>query len=383
MAYPATRSSSEDLLVNPLSLQVVNKMSLVFYYGAHYPTQTAIGVVVAGGTAPYNYFIRGSLPPGISIDSLTGIFTFDPTDPAAVPGRWEDVEVAIGDAAGGGVATRINITVDGNVGSSPPAGLTMPAPTSLNNSAGVSGAGPYSINGYTQSMLNLGTADLIDFNAGSTPIAGTWVITARVVTTTGGTSSITTPTIPTTPNNNTVSYVPSIGQVSLSSGDPLYPPGSIVSFTAVCTRTSDGLVGTTVVNLTMPLTEIVPTLVTPDGTVTEDLSQISSGIYTYNVGDNASIQNASPGSQYITVVGVPAAAGYSIVVVPLQGMGQSTWNSTLSQIDITTNANFGTGTQTIGKGYIFKYEDGTANKMPLGITSGNDELMVNVIDNYQ
>ena len=132
----------------------------------------------------------------------------------------------------------------------------------------------------------------------------------------------------------------------------------------------------------MPLTEIVPTLVTPDGTVTEDLSQISSGIYTYNVGDNASIQTASPGSQYITVVGVPAAAGYSIVVVPLQGTGQSTWNSTLTQIDITTNVNIG-NQNTIGKGYKFTYENGTANKMPLGITSGNDELMVNVIDNYQ
>jgi len=362
-----------------LDLQVVHKTSLVFYYGAHYPTQTAIAVVVAGGTAPYTYSIRGGAPPGITIDSVTGIITFDPTDPNAVPGRWEEVPVTIGDSTSSGVSGNINITVDGSAGSTPSGGgLIMPAVESINNSAGLSGSGPYSISGYTQSMVNLGNGDTIHFDINAT-ITGTWSITAAV---TSG-SSTTTPTIPTIPNNNIVAYNPNTGSIFLTSGDPLYPPGSTVVFTATCTRTSDGVVGTTVLNVAMPLTEIVPTLVTPDGTVTEDPSQISSGIYTYNVGDNASIQNTSAGSQYITVVGVPAAAGYSIVVVPLQGTGQSTWNSTLSQIDITTNANFGGGASTIGKGYKFTYEDGTANKMPLGITSGNDELMVNVIDNYQ
>jgi hypothetical protein len=228
-------------------------------------------------------------------------------------------------------------------------------------------------------MVNLGSSDTIHFDSNGT-ITGTWLITAAVTSA----GSRTTPTIPTTPNNNTVSYNPSTGSISLSSGDPLYPPGSAVVFTAVCTRTSDGAVGTTLLNVTMPLTEIVPTLVTPDNSVTENLSQVvSDGIYTYNVGDNAAVFVSS---QYITVVAVPAAAAYSIVVAPLQGAGQATWNVVSSQIDITTNSNFGVGAGTIGKGFTFTYEDVTGTKMPLGINtgnSGNNELIVNVIDNYQ
>jgi hypothetical protein len=382
MDYPATRSSSEDLVANPLLLQVVNKTSLVFYYGPHYPIQTAIAVVVAGGTAPYTYLIRGGLlPPGITIDSLTGIITFDPTDPNAVPGRWELIPVAINDTTSNAVQANINITVDGVAGSSaPPSSLTLGAPTSQQNTNPITSLGNnnYSISGYTQSTMNINNADRIDFNPQL--ITGTWVITAAVNS--AGTS--TTPTIPTTPNNNTVSYDPSFGELVLHSGDPLYPPGSTVVFTATCTRASDGAVGTTILNVPMPLTEIVPRLVMDqsDTSISLDPSQITSGIYTYNVGDNVSIQTASPGSQYITVVGVPAAAGYDIHVSVSSGLGQATWNSASSQIDITTNVNIG-NQNTIGKGFTFTYEDSTGAKMPLGITSGNDELMVNVIDEYQ
>lgn len=395
MAYPSTRSSSEDLVANPLIFQVVNKTSLIFYKGAHYPAQSAIGIVVAGGTGPYSYAftVGGTLdqnvvgatpsngPTGVTLTS-TGIFSFDPTSGNATAGRWL-VDVTILDSAGTpqSINTTIYITVDELAGSSgpPPSGLTMPAVESIQNFAGLSGTGPYSITGYTQSMLNLGSSDTIHFDRNGT-ITGTWLITAAVTSA----GSTTTPTIPTTPNNNTVTYNSSTGSISLSSGDPLYPPGSAVVFTAVCTRTSDGAVGTTLLNVTMPLTEIVPTLVGGGSTVTEDLSQVvSDGIYTYNVGDNAAVFVSS---QYITVVAVPAAATYSIVVAPLQGVGQATWNGVSSQIDIITNSNFGFGTGTIGKGFTFTYEDVTGTKMPLGINtgnSGNNELMVNVIDNYQ
>ena len=387
-----TLATSEDITV-PITLQVVNKMSLIFYKGPHYPTQTSIGIVVAGGVGPYGYefTIGGTVqqnvvgatpsdgPPGITL-SATGIFSFNPAGTNATAGRWL-VGVSVTDANGTIVNTTIYITVDELAGSSgpPPSGLTMPAVESINNSAGLSGTGPYSISGYTQSMVNLGSSDTIHFDSNGT-ITGTWLITAAVTSA----GSRTTPTIPTTPNNNTVSYNPSTGSISLSSGDPLYPPGSAVVFTAVCTRTSDGAVGTTLLNVTMPLTEIVPTLVTPDNSVTENLSQVvSDGIYTYNVGDNAAVFVSS---QYITVVAVPAAAAYSIVVAPLQGAGQATWNVVSSQIDITTNSNFGVGAGTIGKGFTFTYEDVTGTKMPLGINtgnSGNNELIVNVIDNYQ
>ena len=395
-----TRSSSEDIVNNPLALQVVHRASLIFYKGANYPNQESIALVVVGGTGSYTYaftsggtvdqatLIASDSPPGIDINPSTGMLSFQPTSVNAAPGRWK-VGVTITDGGSTSVTTDIYITVDGVAGSSGPPSLTMPAPTSINNFNPIAplGNNTYSISGYTQTMINAGNSDTIQFNPTASISGGSWVITASVTTTTGGNSSVTTPTIPTSISGslNIVSYNSSLGEVYLSSGDAAYPPGSSVVFTAVCTRTSDGAVGTTILNVAMPLTEIVPRLVMDqsDTSITLDTSQISSGIYTYNVGDNASIQTTYPGSQYITVVGVPAAAGYSIVVVPLQGMGQSTWNSTLSQIDITTNANFGTGTQTIGKGYKFTYEDGTANKMPLGITSGNDELMVNVIDNYQ
>jgi hypothetical protein len=377
---------------------------LVVYKGANYPLQESIALVVVGGTAPYTYAftVGGTLqqnvvgavaldsPPGITINSNTGVITFDPTSTNATPGRWK-VGITVTDNASASTTTDIYITVDGPAGSSapPPApALTMPAPTSTNNSAGVSGTGPYFITGYTQLMINVGTIDTIQFNPTASISGGTWVITATVSTSTGGTSSITMPTIPTSNSGtlNSVSYNSSMGQLYLSSGDANYPPGSTVVFTAVCTRTSDGAVGTTLLNVAMPLTEIVPTLVMnqSDTSITLDSSQISSGIYIYTVGDNASIQSASPGSQYITVAAVPAAAGYNIHVSVASVSGhEASWNSTSSQIDITTNTNIGTSNM-LGKGFTFTYEDSVGAKMPIGIHTAStiDTLIVNVYDNY-
>ena len=318
MAYPSTRSSSEDLVANPLIFQVVNKTSLIFYKGAHYPAQSAIGIVVAGGTGPYSYAftVGGTLeqnvvgatpsngPTGVTLTS-TGIFSFDPTSGNATAGRWL-VDVTILDSAGTpqSINTTIYITVDELAGSSapPPPSLTMPAVESIQNFAGLSGTGPYSITGYTQSMLNLGSVETIHFDRNAT-ITGTWLITAAV--TSNGVR--TTPTIPTTLSSNTVTYNSSTGSISLSSGDPLYPPGSTVVFTAVCTRTSDGAVGTTLLNVTMPLRELS---LTPGGSTTFTNAS-------YNVGD-------------------PANAPYyiDVTIVPYAMVG-----ATLSLIDITNGAN--------------------------------------------
>jgi hypothetical protein len=253
MDYPVTRSSSEEI-GSVLDLQVVNKTSLVFYYGAHYPTQTAIAVVVAGGTAPYTYSFQGKgtsgSPPGVSIDSTTGIISFDPTDPAAIGGRW-DITISI-TAQSGSINTDIFITVDSSAGSTPSGGggLIMPAPTSTLNFSNMSPTGnnTYSIGGYNQSLLNNSSADLINFN--STNITGTWSITASVD---GGTPF----PVATLAQINIVRYTASTGELTLTSADPLYPPTSTVVFTATLTRTSDGAVGSTVLTVLMPITELI------------------------------------------------------------------------------------------------------------------------------
>ena len=222
--------------------------------------------------------------------------------------------------------------------------------------------------------------DTINFDPTAT-ISGSWVITAHVVTTTGGTSSITTPTIPTAtlPSANVVSYNSSTGQLHMTGGDADYPPGSAVVFTAVCTRTSDGAVGTTLLNVTIPLTDIVPWYVSPDSSVLEDLSQMNSGIYTYNVGDNISL---TAGSQYITFAAVPTQAGYSINPAFTTNTSIATWNSANSSIVIATNANLG-GSGPVTLEFILSYTTAAnLNVMPLGITySGNDEIKVIIVQN--
>jgi hypothetical protein len=135
-----TLATSEDVSVT-LPLQVVNKVNLIFYKGPHYPVQTSIGVVVAGGTGPYSYaftvggtvdqatLIASNSPTGITLSS-TGIFSFDPTSVNATAGRWK-VNVTITDAASGSVSTDIYITVN-STGNTAPAPVTTPtALTSL------------------------------------------------------------------------------------------------------------------------------------------------------------------------------------------------------------------------------------------------------------
>ena len=136
-----TLATSEDVSVT-LPLQVVNKASLIFYKGAHYPVQTSIGVVVAGGTGPYSYaftvggtldqatLIASNSPTGITLTS-TGIFSFDPTSGNATAGRWL-VGVTITDAASGSVSTDIYITVS-STGNTTPTPVT--APTTLTSLA--------------------------------------------------------------------------------------------------------------------------------------------------------------------------------------------------------------------------------------------------------
>jgi hypothetical protein len=252
--------------------------------------------------------IASNSPPGIDINPATGMLSFEPTGVNAAPGRWK-VNVTITDAATptpASVTTDIYITVDGVTGSSAPASLTMPAVESIQNTAGLSGTGPYTITGYTQSMLTLGSSDTIHFDRNAT-ITGTWLITAEVV----DNGVRTTPTMPTAVSGNTVTYNSTTGRISLSSGDPLYPPGSAVVFTAVCTRTSDGAVGTTLLNVTMPERELS---LTPGGSTAFTNAM-------YNVGD----PQYTP--HYIDVIIVP----YAMV------------GATLSLIDTTngTNSVFG------------------------------------------
>ena len=325
LAAPSTRSSSEDIVNNPLALQVVHKASLVVYKGANYPLQESIALVVVGGTAPYTYAftLGGTLqqnvvgavaldsPPGITINSNTGVITFDPTGANAVPGRWK-VGISVTDGASASVNTDIYITVDGPAGSSAPPALTMPVPTSTNNSVGFSGTGPFSITGYTQTMLNLGNADTINFDPSAT-ITGSWLITAAV--TSAGSTTI--PAMTTTLNNNTVSYNSSTGSIYLTSGDPLYPPGSAVVFTAVCTRTSDGAVGTTVLNVTMPLRELS---LTPGGA-----TAFSNAIYTVN--------DPAYAPHYIDVTIVP----YAMVGATLSISTTDTQNSLFNDIALSTS----------------------------------------------
>ena len=408
LAAPSTRSSSEDLVATPLSLQVVHKASLVFYKGAHYPSQESIALVVVGGTGSYTYAftlggtviqqvgnnqIVSNSPPGITIDSTNGKISFEPTGPRATVGRWK-VGITVTDGASASINTDIYITVDGVAGSSAPprpptTTFDLPIPVSTNNSAGVSGTTtPFSISGYTQLLINVGTIDTIQFDPTASISGGTWVITASVTTSTGGTSSITTPTIPTSNSGslNIVSYNSSMGELYLSSGDANYPPGSSVSFTAVCTRTSDGAVGTTVLNVAMPLTEIVPTLVMDqsDTSITLDDSQKSSGIYTYIVGDNTGVQLSYPDSQYITVEAIPPVSPYTLSYsgVTTNATPATTFISTFdpltSRIIINPNANHNSGGIDVTETFTFTYDDGSGNLLPLGFETQAHQVCIEV-----
>jgi hypothetical protein len=139
IAPPLTRSTSE---VAGLPLEIANQSSMIFYKGAHYPLQEALGLSVAGGTAPYSYtFTAGGTydqntagagitgPPGITLSSA-GSFSFDPTGVSAVSGRWR-VNVTITDATQSSVTKDIYITVNDTITSvvvPPP-----PAPTAPND----------------------------------------------------------------------------------------------------------------------------------------------------------------------------------------------------------------------------------------------------------
>ena len=342
MDYPLTRSSSEEI-GSVLDLQVVNKTSLVFYYGAHYPTQTAIAVVVAGSTAPYTYSFQGKgtsgSPPGVSIDSTTGIISFDPTDPAAVGGRWE-ITITI-TAPSGSIDTDIFITVDSSAGSTPSGAgaLIMPAPTSNLNFSNMSSTGnnTYNIGGYNQSMLNNSSADLIDFN--STDIPGTWSITATV---NGGSSFSVNNTTPV--QINIVRYTASTGELTLTSADSQYPPGSTVVFTATLTRASDGSVGTTVLTVLMPNVELI---LTP---MTNNYMSYNSTSNTYTVDDPAN------GPYYIVITPIPSVAGATVLFTRNTSAGyivlDSSNNISLTNVNYTPS-----GTGTVVHSVTIDYED--------------------------
>jgi hypothetical protein len=342
MDYPVTRTSSEEI-GSVLDLQVVHKTSLVFYYGAHYPTQTAIAVVVAGSTPPYTYSFQGKgtsgSPAGLSIDSATGIFTFDPTYPAAVGGRWE-ITILI-DSQSNSIDTDIFVTVDSSAGSTPSGGggLIMPAPTSdLNNSMmSPTGNNTYSIGGYNQNMLNNSSADLIDFN--STNIVGTWAITATV---NGGSSFPVDNTLPILQINN-VRYTPSTGKLFLTSADSQYPPGNTVVFTATLTRASDGLVGTTVLTVLMPNVELI--LADTNNNMTYDSTS-----NTYTVDDPAN------GPYEIVISPTPNIAGATVVLTRNVSAGyivlDSSNNISLTNVNYTLS-----GTGSVVHSVTIDYQD--------------------------
>jgi hypothetical protein len=233
-----TLATSEDVSVT-LPLQVVNKVNLIFYKGPHYPVQTSIGVVVAGGTGPYSYaftvggtvdqatLIASNSPTGITLSS-TGIFSFDPTSVNATAGRWK-VNVTITDAASGSVSTDIYITVS-STGNTAPAPVTTPtALTSLaSNSVTSSGftvtwSGGSGATSYTYTLdgapvtpsTNNGVSSRFATFTGLTP-SSTYAVVVTAVNSAGSTPSTsfnvttsassptTPPTIPSSLSSNSV-----------------------------------------------------------------------------------------------------------------------------------------------------------------------------------
>jgi hypothetical protein len=140
---PSTRSTSELASSN---LAVVNKSSLLFYNGSHYPVQDALAVAVSGGVAPYSYSFTAAgtinqsvagaplnAPPGVTLSSA-GLFSFDPAGVYAVAGRWK-ANVTITDSASNSVSTDIYVTVNGNNSTLPPP--PPPPPTGMQSVSGL------------------------------------------------------------------------------------------------------------------------------------------------------------------------------------------------------------------------------------------------------
>jgi len=328
LAPPTTRSSSEDVSV-AIGLQVVHKVSLVFYKGAHYPNQQSIAIVVVGGVDDYTYsftpggtidqatLIMSNSPPGIDIHPDTGILSFEPTGANAVTGRWK-VNVTITDGVSS-INTDIYITVDGPAVPVVPGIITNPTPIPANPNISLttlSGTNNYSITGYT---INSIVGESITLNpATPNPLEGSWSVTATV----GGATNI----VPVGIGYNTsisVNNITTTCDLFLTANDPLYPPGSVVTFTAI--RTLGSGTGTTTIEITIP--SPVTLTFTPSTNIVVD----SDGKYI--------IGNTSTESYYIDVTPTPSVIGATVVL-----------GNTTSDINLTngnrinlTNSNWSIG----------------------------------------
>ena len=321
---PSTRSSAED---HAALLQVVNQSSLIFYKGKHYPIQTAIGVVAAGGVGPYTYAFTPSGtydvvaamagltgPPGVTISS-SGLFTFDPTGVAAAAGRWK-VNLTITDSAAtpASVTTDIYISVEDSLGNTngpaptgPPSGLTMHAPTSTNGITITATGSSYTM-AYTAIVDYDG--DVINFNPNSDP--GTWSALGYI-----GGNSTNIINFSSTQAANTVWMNATTGVLHLDINDAQFPPGSQINVTV--TRTYLGASGITVLSFSIPLTELVfdDTYVT-GGNSAMSSYYVSMGVEpvtgyplrTYTITDSA-----TNGPYTFKISAMPNNPNYAIVVV--------------------------------------------------------------------
>ena len=430
----STRSTSE---VAGANLAVVNKSSLIFYKGSHYPTQSALAIAVAGGAAPYTYAFTASgtldqvtsgaalnSPPGVALSS-SGSFSFDPAGISAVAGRWK-ANVTITDAASNSVSTDIYVTVDsGSSTTNPPPLVSAPTKPASVSSSSVSSSGftvswsggaaatsyTYSLNGnpatpsadngvasksatfsslqpstsysivvtavnaggsapsdalsvstlpppppssalpmdvprstkansglvtltptadistytistYTQETMH----DQIEFNLSNRP--GTWSITASIEGTLVPFSG--------TRNSNNV-YISFSGSFELTKlyltpCDPLFPPGSVVTF--VATRSFEGSSGTTTVTVTMPMAEVLFNESMPS-----EPEILPGNIRCYTIADDGS----SGGSIYFDYL--PQMSSY-VFESTSTGSGAQFINddiNSLYQLTYTNNPNWGVG----------------------------------------
>lgn len=108
-----------------LPLKVVNQMNIVFYSGSYYPAQSALSLVVRGGT-DVTIYSSADLPDGVSIDETTGVLSFTSThDPLtglpldnapAAPGRYPvTIDIESGSET---ISADIFISIDDGKGSS-------------------------------------------------------------------------------------------------------------------------------------------------------------------------------------------------------------------------------------------------------------------------
>ena len=103
-----------------LPLSIAASSSVVFYTPANYGTQSAIPVVAAGGTAPYTYSIAApaSLSAGVTINSATGVLSFNAATATVTQwGKWV-VPITVADSASGSVTKYVNVSLDDGNGSS-------------------------------------------------------------------------------------------------------------------------------------------------------------------------------------------------------------------------------------------------------------------------